>query len=232
MDLKTFQAHSIYACSVITAIVAQNTRRVLNVFSLPTREVEKQLDAVLSDFKISHVKIGMHGADENFALFARKLKGKKMIYDPVMSAQSDGTKFVNAKTIRAMKGFLKNVYLITPNVAEAETLSGIKIRNEENAIAAAQKITDLGAKNILIKGLAKKSAISDYLFTDNKIYEFSKPLARKGTHGGGCAFASAITANLAKGKNLVRAVGDAEVFIQGAIERAKKLGKGIEIVQP
>ena len=232
MDVKTSAALGVYCASAITAVTAQNTKKVSSVFCLPVREVEKQLESVLSDFDVRAVKVGLIGDAGNFALLARKLRGKKIVLDPVMGSQSDEKSFVGEKHLREMKKFMKSVFLITANAEECEKLCGVRAKEAKSAKKAAYLLKKMGAKNVLVKGVRNGKLISDYLFAGESATQFEKPLVRKGTHGGGCMLSTAIAANIARGMSVSDAVWDAEFFAQRAIEDGMKVGKGIEIVKP
>ncbi len=232
IDVKTFSALGVHCASAVSAITSQNSKGFFSSKSISAKVLEEQIDSALADFNIKHAKIGLLGEPSHFSTIAKKLKKTKIVLDPVMSVQSSGERIVSKKYISEMKKFMKNVYLLTPNADEAEELTGIRPVDEESAEDAHVELEKLGVENSIITGIREKGKIIDYLFSPTKISDFSKETVGKGTHGGGCLFSSAITANLVKGDSLINAVGNAEVYADLAVWNAKKIGKGIEFVDP
>ena len=166
-DIKTVTSLGSYAMTAITAVTVQNTTGVKSVISIPTNEVKNQIIYSSRDIRPDAIKIGMlHSTEvvEKVAHALKILKSKKVVLDPVMVAKG-GAKLIDSKAIQTLKKLLKNVLLITPNIPEAEILAEISIKNKEDMIFAANKLIDLGAKNVLLKGghLKSKKVVDLYL---------------------------------------------------------------------
>ncbi|MEW6087298.1 MAG: bifunctional hydroxymethylpyrimidine kinase/phosphomethylpyrimidine kinase [bacterium] len=230
-DLKTFTALGVYGSSVITAVTAQNTLKVSSVYPLPAKIVHEQLDTVISDIKPDFIKIGMLSNSETIETVTniiKKYKFKNVILDPVMVSKS-GNRLMEKAAINVLKEkLIPQAFLITPNTAEAEILTGIKINNFELIIKASEKLVKTGAKNVLIKGgHLRNNTCRDFLLTGNKYIVFSrKRIKTKNTHGTGCTYSSAIAAYLAKGEKLETAVQKARDYLHMAIKNSMQLGKG------
>ena len=234
-DLKTISANGCYGMSVITALTAQNTLGVAGIHAVPIDFVTAQMEAVLSDIGVDAVKIGMLFSPELIRTVADNLKKfsiTKIILDPVMVAQS-GDKLLQDEAIAALKQYLIPLAeLITPNLPEASVLLGREITTAEAIEAAAIELAGLGCHNVLIKGGHLESGDSDdslYLGAEQRIVTF--PGARiptRNNHGTGCTLSSAIASFIAKGENIVTAVGHAKEYITGAIRAGAdyRLGKG------
>ncbi|MEE0858220.1 MAG: bifunctional hydroxymethylpyrimidine kinase/phosphomethylpyrimidine kinase [Acutalibacteraceae bacterium] len=229
-DIKTFCANGVYAMSVITSVVAENTSRVLNVYDLPTQVIEQQIDAVFEDIEVDGVKIGMIKSCEIMNSVANKLiqyRPLNVVVDPVMSAK-DNHSLMNQNALQTLKEkILPLTTMLTPNIPEAEMLTGISIKNTDDIYACAKIIYDTGAKNVLIKGGHSKYKPTDILYDGVKFYEFtSERINTKNTHGTGCTLSSAITANLSKGLQAKDAVLNAKKYIYNTIKNSLEIGKG------
>ncbi|MCS7234170.1 MAG: bifunctional hydroxymethylpyrimidine kinase/phosphomethylpyrimidine kinase [Synergistetes bacterium] len=232
-DLKTFAAFNVYGASVITSITAQNTTGVFAVFDIPPEIVGKQFEVVAEDLNIGAVKIGMLSNSEIMIVVAENIKKyriEKVVLDPVMVAKT-GAPLIKDEAIKTLKEvMIPLAYVITPNIPEAEILTGIKISNPMDMKEAAKIIFNMGAKHVLIKGghLMGYSKVIDILFDGKASYVFqSDKVETKNTHGTGCTLSSAIAAGLAKGKDVYKAVSDAEKYINLAIKEApKNIGHG------
>ncbi len=230
-DLKTFTALGVYGMSVITAITSQNTRKVNSVYPLPPEIVRDQLEAVMSDIKPDFIKIGMLSnieIVEAVANLLKKYKFKNVILDPVMASKS-GDCLLEDKAIDNLKSkLIPLTFLITPNIIEAEILTGTKITGFESIIRTAEKLVNMGAKNVLIKGgHLKDDNCKDLLLTGNKYVILSRQrINTKNTHGTGCTYSSAIASFLAKGEKLEVAVQKARDYLHLAIKNYIALGKG------
>lgn len=233
-DIKTFSSFGVHAAVVVTAIASQNTRGVQEVFYLPSNVISQQIDSVFSDTKIRAVKIGMLG-NERISLAVseglRKWKSSNIVLDPVMTAQSDGSWLVERESIGMMEKLIKLSIIVTPNRLEAEKLTGLKIRNMEDAKKAASILKRKGAGSVIVKGIHDAGRISDILLHKN-FRIFSKEMIPTGTHGGGCCFSSAIAACLAKGLSVEDSCEEAEAFIDDAIRSSIKIGRGVTAVDP
>ena len=229
-DFKTFAALGVHGLCVLTAVTAQNTRGVDAIFELPPEFVTQQLDTVMRDFEVEWAKTGMLSN----AGIIRAVEGKtkryrlRLVVDPVMAAAT-GAPLMRENALKALTKLLACAELVTPNILEAEKLAGFKIRSKADMRRAARAISKLGPKAVLVKGgHLKGREIVDVLYADGKFREFKSPRVISGpTHGTGCSFASAITAELAKGASLHEAISNAKEFIEGAIESRLKVGKGV-----
>ena len=230
-DIKTVTALGSYAMTALTAITAQNTTGVKSIVSIPPKEISNQIEYSVKDIHPQAIKIGMlHSKQVILAVnkSLNKVKIKKIILDPVMVAKG-GAKLINPAAISFIKNILmKKVLLITPNIPEAEILSGMKIRSSKDMIYAGKKLIKLGAKNILIKGGHLKSkTMIDILINKKSVKEFrSKKYNSKNTHGTGCTLSSAITAHLSCGKDLIKSCELGIKYVNDAIKNNTNLGKG------
>ena len=230
-DIKTVTLLGSYASSVITALTAQNTMGVKAIHGVPASFVADQLDAVLSDIPVDVVKSGMLFSGEIIGTLAEKLAvyGKRMfVLDPVMVAKG-GSRLIGENAVAVLiEKLLPMAYLLTPNIPEAESLTGLTIVDENSMIEAAQALYASGARNVLVKGghLPDGDAV-DILYDGHTIRRYTAPrIESANTHGTGCSCASAISAFLAQGEPLPVAVARAKEFISAGIRLAGPLGKG------
>ena len=230
-DIKTITSLGSYAMTAITAVTAQNTLGVNSVYPINPKDVEKQILFTCRDIKPDAIKIGMLHSIEviNEVLKSlKKINAKKIILDPVMVAKG-GSKLITDQAIKVMKKkLLKKVLLITPNIPEAEVLTGVKIKNKNDMIFAANKLIEYGAKNVLIKGghLDQKS-VQDIFVNKFEIKTFnSKRYRTKNTHGTGCTLSSAITTFLSCGKPIKKSCELGIKYVNSAIKTNPKYGKG------
>ena len=230
-DIKTVTSLGSYAMTAITAVTAQNTTGVKSIIPIRPKEISNQIEYSAKDIRPHAIKIGMlHSKKVILAVnkSLNKIKIKKIILDPVMVAKG-GEKLINPNAISFIKNILmEKVLLITPNIPEAEILSGIKIRSSKDMIHAGKKLIKLGAKNILIKGGHLKSkTMIDILINKKSVKEFrSKKYNSKNTHGTGCTLSSAITTYLSCGKDLIKSCELGIKYVNDAIETNTNLGKG------
>jgi len=230
-DLKTFQAFSVFGVSAITSITSQNTVGVRSVQDIDPDIVGDQIDMIMEDMGCNAAKTGMVSnikIIETIAGRVKKYNIDKLVIDPVMVSKSGDRLLKKEAENILIKKLLPLSYLITPNVHEAEIISGIKISGIEDAKKAAKKIADLGVYNILMKGghLKEDKAI-DILYSDKKYTVIeSERIDSQNTHGTGCTLSSAITAALAQDNNLVDAVHIAKEYVTRAIKNAPDIGKG------
>jgi hydroxymethylpyrimidine kinase/phosphomethylpyrimidine kinase len=228
-DLKTFAAHGCYGVAAITSITVQNTQGVEDVQNTPSATLRAQLDVVAKDSEIAAVKIGMLGNRGNAVVVAEFLDAHKfahVVHDPVMKSSS-GTELLDAAGINYVAAeLLKRSSVITPNVPEAEILTGLTIRDVSDMEAAARKIVEMGARAVIVKGGHMERAV-DIVFDGSEIFALSGDRVREETlHGTGCAFAAAIAAQLASGRPLVEAAMLAKAYVTKAIEKSYPTGKG------
>lgn len=224
-DLKTFAALGVHGTCVITSVTAQNTKGVLNSFDIPAMFIEEQFDAVTGDIKIDCAKTGMLSSPEIVRTVARLIKKQKipLVIDPVMAAEAGGELLKDEAVAVLIEELLPLALVVTPNVFEAERLSGLKIKDIGDAKKAAKKIHSLGAKAVIVTGGHLKG--TDVLYDGDYTYIEGK-LLNGGTHGSGCTHSAAITAELAKGAPLIEAAQRAKKFVEHAILAGVKIGGG------
>lgn len=230
-DIKTVTLLGSYAASVITALTAQNTQGVKAIHGVPAPFVAEQLQTVLSDIPVDVVKTGMLFSAEIIEVLAEKLAsfGKRMlVLDPVMVAKGGSNLIDNAAVSTLLEKLLPSAYLVTPNVPEAEALTGLSIRNEDDMELVARELHHMGANNVLLKGgHMEGDEATDILFDGNTVRRYSSQrFDTVNTHGTGCTYASAVAAFLAQGEPLPVAVARAKQFVTEAIRLAVPLGSG------
>lgn len=229
-DIKTMTANGVYAMSAITALTAQNTTGVTGIYEVSPEFLEAQIVAVFEDIRPDAVKIGMVSSSELIKTIAKNLKkydAKSIVLDPVMVATS-GAKLISDDAIATLQEYLIPLAtVITPNIPEAEVLSGMEIKTEEEMIKAAQYISEKFGCAVLLKGGHNINDAND-LLCENGNYKwfYGKRINNPNTHGTGCTLSSAIASNLAKGRDLEMSVEKAKVYISGALSAMLDLGKG------
>ena len=230
-DIKTVTALGSYGMTAITAITSQNTKGVKSIVSIPPKEILSQIIFTSKDIRPDAIKIGMLHSSEVIKSIMKSLNFinvKKIILDPVMVAKG-GAKLIDNNAIKLLRTkLIKRVTLITPNIPEAEILTKTKIRNKEDMIFAADKLVNLGAKNVLIKGGHLKSKKVEDIFlnkSDLKIFT-SLRYETKNTHGTGCTLSSAITTFFSCGKSIKKACELGIKYVNSAILTNPKYGKG------
>lgn len=231
-DLKTFQELEVFGMSALTAVTAQNTLGVHGVYPMTAEAVVKQIQAIGEDLGANAVKTGMLFSAEIIEAVAASINAynwENVVVDPVMIAKG-GASLLQSEAVTAMKRYLLPMAkVITPNIPEAEVLTGQTIRTYAQKQEAAKRLHDFGVRNIIIKGGHDEnpSESVDLLFDGKEFYTFtSKRMETKNTHGTGCTFSAAITAELAKGRTVYEAVQVAKAFIQAAIEDDLRIGQG------
>jgi hydroxymethylpyrimidine/phosphomethylpyrimidine kinase len=231
-DLKAFAARGVYGMSALTAITAQNTVGVQGVFELPAEFVGQQIDSVMEDIGADAWKTGMLSNAEIIGVVAdraRRYKVEILVIDPVMVAKS-GDPLLRPEARDALIAELVPLaYVITPNHHEAQVLTGLDIRTVEDMRRAAVAIHGMGARNVVVKGghLPTADDAVDVLYDGREFTEFNAPrVDTPNTHGTGCTFASAIAAELAKGKDVREAVRIAKAYLTAALRAAVDLHIG------
>ena len=229
-DLKTFQELDVFGLSAITAVTAQNTLGVQGVYPLSAEAVVEQMKSVASDLNPQAVKTGMLFSVELIEAVAKVIKEEnwKTVVDPVMIAKG-GAALLQDEAVETLRTrLIPLAYCITPNIPEAEEIVGFSISSYDDRKKAAESIFQLGAENVVIKGgHGDDEEVSDLLYDGNEFHWFtSKRHYTKHTHGTGCTYSAAITAELAKGKSIFEAVETAKLFIQAAIGDSLELGSG------
>ncbi len=229
-DIKAISANGAFAMSAITALTAQNTLGVSEIVEVSPEFVSKQIDAVFEDIRPDAVKIGMVSSSEIVEAISSRLifhKADNIVLDPVMVATS-GADLMKNNTVKALAEKLIPICdLITPNFSEAEVLSEITIKNEEDMMKAAEKLFEKYNVNVLLKGGHSNNNANDLFYSKTKIIWFSgEKIDNPNTHGTGCTLSSAIAANLAKGYEIEKAIELAKDYLTGAIKSGLNLGKG------
>lgn len=231
-DIKTISAHGAYAMSVITAVTVQNTQGVFGCQDIDADIIAAQIDAIFTDiFHVDAVKVGMVSKTVTINAIADKLefyKPKNLVIDPVMISKS-GFDLLQPEAKEALiKRLIPLSTVLTPNLPEAEVITGMKIETIEEMEEAARKIYDMGAKNVFVKGGHLENDATDILFDGKTMFKFSgKKINTKNTHGTGCTISSAIAANLANGMKVEEAIKNAKEYITTAIEHSLEIGKGV-----
>ena len=235
-DLKTLTSFGVYGMTAITALTEQNTNGVFDILEIPIDFVVKQINCCLSDINANAVKIGMlHSADLISAvleaLFNNNIVSNKkvnIVLDPVMVAKG-GHKLLKENAIDALKNFIKVAQpILTPNIPEAEILTGIKINNLEDMKHVGKEIINLGASHVILKGGHMKARVmTDLLINSSEIHsiETSKIITNH-THGTGCTMASALSASLAKSIDIRHSFEIAHKYVNNAIKTNPKFGRG------
>ncbi|MCF7529341.1 bifunctional hydroxymethylpyrimidine kinase/phosphomethylpyrimidine kinase [Neisseria lisongii] len=233
-DLKTFQMCGVFGTSVLTAVTAQNTAGVSAVQMLTTDIVQAQIQAVREDFQIRAFKIGMLGTAEIIECVASALADQPfgiMVLDPVMIAKG-GAPLLQDSAVSAMKRHLLPLAdILTPNLPEAEALTGIAIRTRSDVERAGRLLQEAGAKNVVIKGghldNSQSRQCTDWLFLQDDIIELvAERYPTQHTHGTGCTFSACVAAEAAKGADTATAVQTAKRFITAAISHPLNIGSG------
>ena len=229
-DLKTMTMNGVYAMSAITALTAQNTTGVRGVQETTPDFLRQQIDAVFEDISPDAVKIGMVSSSELIQAIADRLKyykAENIVVDTVMVATS-GARLISEDAIDTLKEYLISLAtVVTPNIPEAEVLSGMSIRDEEDMLQAAKKISDTYHCAVLLKGGHSINDANDLLYQNGTYRWFKgKRINNPNTHGTGCTLSSAIAANLAKGYDLEASVHRAKEYISGALADMLDLGQG------
>lgn len=229
-DLKTMTCNGVFGMSAITALTAQNTTGVTGIMEVSPEFLAQQIDVVFTDIRPDAVKIGMVSSDDLIHVIAEKLRfynAQHIVVDPVMVATS-GARLINEDAIQALKDeLLPLAEVITPNIPEAEVLSGMKITNSEEMIQAAGLIRSAYHCAVLVKGGHTINDANDLLYSDaGSVWFYGKRINNSNTHGTGCTLSSAIAANLAKGYSLKDAVSQAKAYISDCLGAMLNLGQG------
>ena len=229
-DIKTATGLGVYSMTAITAVTVQNTKGLKSVIPIPPNEIYNQIIFTTKDIKPNAIKIGMlHSTKVIDKVFRslNEIKIKKIILDPVMIAKG-GYKLITDQAVQLIKKLLNKVTLITPNIPEAEILTGIKITNKNDMILAANEFIKLGVPNVLVKGGHLKSKKVHDIFLNKKEFKVfsNRRLNTKNTHGTGCTLSTAITSFFFMGKTLKRSCELGIKYVNSAILTNPKIGKG------
>ena len=229
-DIKTMTMNGIFAMSVITALTAQNTSKVFSISEASPDFLSEQIDAVFEDIYPDAVKIGMVPSSELISVIAERLRyynATNIVVDPVMVATS-GSELMKTDAVQTLiEQLLPIATVITPNIPEAEVLSGKKIKNKDDMMNAAKSIGDKFGCSVLLKGGHSINDANDLLYSDDCFKWFKgKRINNPNTHGTGCTLSSAIASNLAKGLSLDTSIHNAKDYISGALSAMLDLGEG------
>jgi len=230
-DIKTVTALGSYAMTAITAVTIQNTTGVKSIVSINPKEISNQIEFTSKDIKPDAIKIGMLHSTKVINAVIHSLniiKVKKIILDPVMITKS-GTKLIDDKAVQLLKDkLIRKVSLITPNIPEAEILTGTKIKTKEDMIFAATVLIELGAKNVFIKGGHLQSKVVQDIFLNKKelMVIKNKRISTSNTHGTGCTLSSAISTFFSCGKTLKKSCELATKYVNNSIRSNLNYGKG------
>ena len=229
-DLKTMTMNGVYAMSAITALTAQNTTGVRAIQESTPDFLKQQLDAIFEDIYPDAVKIGMVASSELIHVIADRLRhyeAKNIVVDPVMVATSGSALMKNDAVQTLIEELLPISTLVTPNIPEAQVLSGLSIETKENMMIAAKHIGDNYHCAVLLKGGHSINDANDLLYANGELHWFEgKRIDNPNTHGTGCTLSSAIASNLAKGYTLAESVQRAKDYISGALAAMLDLGQG------
>ncbi|MFQ6135610.1 MAG: bifunctional hydroxymethylpyrimidine kinase/phosphomethylpyrimidine kinase [Candidatus Hydrothermarchaeales archaeon] len=225
-DLKTFAAHEVHGVCVITSLTAQNTLSVEDVFDIPPKFIEAQFRAIHDDFDVKAAKTGMLSNGEIIKTVAEMVGDYPLVVDPVMIAESGGELLQKDALEILKKELFPKATLLTPNIHEAEILSGLKIEDAGDMKKACEIIADYGP-SVIVKGGHLDA--TDILYHKGKFYEFKAEKIGEAVHGSGCTFAAAIVSNIAKGGDLIVAIEEAKGFIISAIRNAHRPGTGLKV---
>ena len=229
-DIKTMTVNGVFGMTAVTALTAQNTLGVTEILAVPPKFLAAQIDAVFEDIRPDAVKIGMVASAELIQTIAERLKyhkAEQIVVDPVMVATS-GSRLMQTEAVTALvEELLPLARVVTPNIPEAEVLSGITIAGKEDMVRAAKKIGDSCGCAVLLKGGHSINDANDLLYDNGECrWFFGKRIENPNTHGTGCTLSSAIAANLAKGFSLEDSVQRAKEYISGALAAMLDLGRG------
>ena len=229
-DIKTMTANGVYAMSAVTALTAQNTTGVTGIMEVTPAFLAEQLDCIFTDIFPDAVKTGMVSSSGLIRTIAAKLKeydAHNLVIDPVMVATS-GARLISEEAVDTLKKeLLPLATVITPNIPEAEVLSGLAIASAEDMVTAARRIHEIYGIAVLLKGGHNLNDANDLLFDGEEAVWFNgKRIDNPNTHGTGCTLSSAIASNLAKGRDLRTSVQAAKNYISGALAAGLDLGRG------
>lgn len=237
-DIKTFSAHGTFGCSVVTAITSQNTFVLRDIFPIPPKIISNQLRSIISDFELAAVKIGMLYNSGIMEEVQKKLKNAKfpIVLDPILSTGT-GYSLIYKNDLKYFKeAIIPLSYLLTPNLPEAEAITGIKIRSTNTLTDAASTLLDMGARNVVIKGGHSKITknVIDFLLTeDREIVKLKmNRIEINPLHGLGCNFSAAVTAQLARQVPLKHACHLANEYVLTGMTNSIQVGKGSLVVDP
>ncbi len=234
-DLKTFSSLGVFGTCAITAITAQNTTGVYEIFPIPAEVVKRQIDVVLEDIPVQATKTGMLYSKDIMVVVADSIDkyGLQVVVDPVFRAGTGDPLILEEDKRALIELVIPRALVVTPNVFEATDMARMKVVDVDGAKEAAKRVADLGAKAVVVKGgHLEGETIVDVLYCEGKFEIFKKPRVKGLFHGSGCAFSAAIAAHLALGHDVIEAVTKAEQFMDNALSFAFSVGRGRIPVNP
>lgn len=226
-DIKTFSVLGVHGTSAVTAVTAQNTLGVQHVFGLEPEVVTAQLRSITNDFHVAFAKTGMLYSAQTVLAVAEHIEeiGIPLVVDPVIEAEAGGRLLRPDAVAALMKSLLPLASVVTPNIYEAEALSGIEVKDAASAEQAARRIADLGARAVIVKG--GHLDCTDLVFQDDEVHLLKGKRVIGGNHGVGCTYSASLTAFLARGMPLIEAAAKAKLFAAQAISRSMDVGRGV-----
>ncbi len=235
-DLRTFAVFEVWGVAAVTSITYQNTSGISGVYHLPPQAVLRQLEAIVSDISIDAVKIGMLGSEETIAIIIPFLQRHRLfpiVIDPVLKSSS-GYPLLNEGGIKLLKEELFPLAkVVTPNLSESSTLSGVGVSTLQDMKEAARIIHSYGPKNVVITGGHLKQKATDLLYDGKEYALFDSPkIKTPSMHGIGCTFSSAIAAQLSRGVELKVAIKRAKHYILRSLQQPLRIGEGRRVLDP
>jgi hydroxymethylpyrimidine/phosphomethylpyrimidine kinase len=229
-DLKTIAAYRHHGAAVITSITAQNTLGIQAIYDLPYEFVAQQIESVVSDLTVSAVKVGMLGTARTAEMVASLIQSfdlRRVVIDPVLRSTT-GTPLLEPAGIEVLRRrLLPCAEVVTPNMEEAQALTGMRVVDLESMKEAARALHDLGARHVVVTGGHLGQRAIDVLFDGERMAVFdSTKIASTSTHGIGCTFSAAVACLLARGAEVTDAVEGAKRYVSRAITHAGKIGRG------
>jgi len=236
-DIKTFSALGVYGCTAITAITAQNTRRVSKILEVSPSMISEQVRSILSDMSPDAIKVGMVYSTATIKTVSGLLKRSRIpvVLDPIFAAGTGAKLLLDDAFESFVSDLVPISTLITPNRYEAEKLAGMKIKTEAHVIEAVRKIKRLGAKNVIVKGgHFERTQVTDFLLDSrSRVTRMANPRVKiNESHGSGCNFSAAATAYLARGEPLIDSCMKANEYVHNAITNAVNVGRGLPVTNP
>lgn len=223
-DIKTFHAFGVYGTAILTATTVQNSSRIDGIHSLPKGNIEQQILCLADEFDFDSIKIGMIGSASHVREIWRafqEIQITSLVLDPVLSATSGRTLTDSSGLSEVIKLLFPFVTILTPNIPEAEILTGLQIHSPKDVEIAAERICNLGVHSVLIKGGHGVDSSDDFLLSpEGSVWFPSKRLSNREIHGTGCTLSAAIAANLALGHNLKDALSYSKTYIKQTIQKS------------
>ncbi len=229
-DIKTMSSLGVFGMSVVVAVVAENTSRVISILDVEPKMIKDQIDSIFEDIQVDAVKIGMLSTPVSIAAVYEKLveyKPKNIVVDPVMYAKNGCALMPPSSIDSLLSTIVPLATVITPNIPEAECIAKMEIKTIDDMKTACKIIHNLGVPNVLVKGGHYDGDATDILYDGANFYSFvTERINTKNTHGTGCTLSSAIASYLAKGEDIVTAVKLAKDYVTEAIRYSLEIGKG------